>query len=111
MVINYLVFMNKKKKIIFYALFSLLLLTTFFILFIFWMSKTVWTTANEVSRIWEENKAQYGDTLEARENTVKAIKNLPFISNAGLNEDGSVIDYEYIFGGTGALWFIKEGAA
>ncbi len=60
-------------------------------------------------RIWDEEKARLGDTLQARHIAVGRIASLPGVRGAGVNATGSMIWIEYDTGIKGGVMTQPEG--
>ena len=68
-------------------------------------------TAQENSELtWQNNLIKYGDTKKARDETVKAVKKLEGIKDAGVTSDGVNIWIEFKSGIRGGMVLSQEGS-
>jgi hypothetical protein len=61
-------------------------------------AKTLGTTQSKAWQLWYANRAQFGDTLEARVKTADAIKALPGVADAGVSADHHSVWIRYTSG-------------
>ena len=66
------------------------------------------TAQENAGQAWQDNLTKYGDTKKARTETVKAVKTMEGIKDAGVSSDGASIWLEFTSGIKGGLLLSQE---
>ena len=67
-----------------------------------------WPPINRLEQTWQDNLTKYGDSKKARTETVKAVKALEGVKEAGVSSDGVNIWIEFTSGIRGGLMLSQK---